>query len=153
MVLEIVDYGFRIRDTGGGFDNFGMSISGGHRIIKVTNHGDHAHEARIAEIFDGKQAQDFPDLYEMRKQLYGGSVSGTSARFTPFPVIKEDGRGPGGPPPSTAVGGVMALTPGSTVYVTADLKGAWHFIYNNPEDVEFQAPNLLRSTVREFPVR
>ncbi len=153
VVLDIVDYDFRIRNTGNRFDNFGMSVNSGSRIIKVTNLGEHSHEARIVEIVDGKQAQGFPDLYEMRKELYGGSVSGSSARFSPFPVIKENGRGPGGPPPGTAVGGVMALAPGQSVYITADLKGAWHFIYDNLEDVEFQAPYLLRPMVREFPVR
>ena len=80
----------------------------------------------------------------------GGAAMG---RYLPFPVIKADGTGPGGPPPGTSIGGVMAIQPGETVYFTTDLRPANYLVYNLLEDREMGTSYLMRPMVIEFPVQ
>ena len=72
IALSMFDHGYNISNTR---DRFGLSsgkaIDSGPRIIKITNDGSHAHEARIVELPPNKQAKDFPDLYFMKKGYAG----------------------------------------------------------------------------------
>lgn len=152
IALSMFDHGYNISNTR---DRFGLSsgkaIDSGPRIIKITNDGSHAHEARIVELPPNKQAKDFPDLYFMKKDTQGGF--GGAGRFLAVPVIDANGLGPGGPPPGKAVGGTLAILPGETVYVTVNFSPSWHFVYDMLEDVQFGAPHLLRPMLLEYPVR
>ncbi len=154
VVLSILEYDYHIQDTLGAFDRFesGSGLKPGPRIIKIDNKSSLVHEARIALIEGGKQAVDFPDLYFMRPKGRSAEQA-TEGPLAPFPVIDDDDKGPGGPPPGTAVGGVMALQPGQVAYVTVDLEIGWYFVYDMLEDVEIQAPYLFRPTPIEFGVR
>ncbi len=154
IIITMFDYDFSLQDTRGRFDNFdgGSGIDPGPRIIKFSNDSKLVHEARLALIDGGKQARDFPDVYTM-KPRGKPAMFGLEAPSAPSPVFDDDGKGPGGPPPSTAIGGVMALRPGQSAYMTIDLAKGWYFIYDMLEDTEIQAPYLFRSTAREFGVR
>ncbi len=153
-IIGMLDYDYGVEDTRGRFDRYegGSGLEPGLRIIKVDNESNLTHEARLALIEGAKQARDFPDMYYMNPR--GRPLMfGLEAPLAPFPVIDDDGKGPGGPPPGTSVGGVMAIQPGQVVYITIDLEVGWYFVYDMLEDVEIQAPYLFRSTAREFGVR
>jgi hypothetical protein len=156
VVLTITDFDYTIRKTSDLFGQaMGKAINPGMRIIKIKNMGTHVFEARISQIEGGKKAHDFSDLYILRQEMGGGQGMGGAAmgRSLPFPVIKADGTGPGGPPPGTSIGGVMAIQPGGTVYFTADLRPANYFVYNLLEDREMGTSYLMRPMVIEFPVQ
>lgn len=158
VVLTIFDFGYTILNTRDLFGTAtGKPIDGGARIVKVTNDATRPHEARVAEIEGGKQAKDFPDLYTMRELGGGGGAEtgggGGGLTSTAHPVIKSDGTGPGGPPPGSSIGGVMAIQPGETAYFTADFNPAWHFVYDMTEDPQLLSPYLLRPMLYEFSVR
>ena len=152
VILTITDYAYNIRNTR---DLFGMSagksIDSGPRSVRVTNEGKNVHEARMAEIENGKQAKDFPDLYVWSRAPTGATYYTTP--MMPFPVIKDDGSGPAGPPPSKAIGGIMPIQPGETAYITVQLEPAWHFIYSLLEDREFGGSYLMRPMLLEYPVQ
>ena len=151
VILTIMDHTYNIRNTRTLFGmSTGNSIDSGSRIVRITNEGSHIHEARMAEIENGKQATDFPDLYVESRAPTGGTYYTTP--MMPFPVIKDDGSGPGGPQPSRAIGGIMAIQPGETAYVTVQLNPAWHFIYSLLEDQEFGGSYLRRPMLLEYPV-
>ncbi len=154
VVLSILDHDYHVQDTLGGFDRYesGSGLEPGPRIIKIDNESNLVHEARIALIEGGKQSGDFPDLYYMSPKGRPARL-GIEAPLAPFPVIDDDNKGPGGPPPGTAVGGVMALQPGQVAYVAVELQAGWYFVYDMLEDTEIQAPHLFRPTALEFGVR
>ena len=149
VVVTIFDYGFNVRNTRDFTDIYSSAIDSGSRIVKVINTGARVHEARLSKTKDGKQAKDFPDFYTTRG-VRGGA---RGDKPLPFPVIKEDGSGPGGPPPGVSVGGVMAMQPGEVAYVTLNLEGDFYFLYDMLEDVEIQTSYLMRLMLLEFVVR
>ncbi len=148
VILTILDYDYSIRATR---DRFGSAaIPSGPRIIKLANDSKLVHEARISLTEGGKRSGDFPDLYYLEIK---GRTAGEISPIAPFPVIDENDKGPSGPPPGTAVGGLMALEPGRVAYLSVELETGWYFVYDMLEDVEFQAPYLFRPTPLEFSVR
>ncbi len=150
VVLIILDHNYNINDTRDRFES--AAIASGPRIIKIANESKLVHEARILAIEGGKQAKDFPDLYYQGEK---GEAKGTGfvVDQAPFPVVSDGGKGPGGPPPGIAIGGVMALQPGHTAYLTTGLDAGWYFVYDMLEDTQILTPYLLRPTMIEFPVR
>ncbi len=156
VTLTISDFDYVIRNTGDLFGQAtGKAIDPGSRIVQVNNAGTRVFEARVSRTEPGKQAADFPELYVGRQEMGGGQGMGSTAmgRMLPFPVIKDDGTGPGGPPPGTSIGGVMAIQPGGRAYFAAELTPANYFIYNLLEDVELGTSYLMRPMAIEFPVR
>jgi len=64
------------------------------------------------------------------------SSRGGARVFRSLTEIAEDGTGPSSPPIGKAVGGVMALRPGGTAYVTINTPPSNYFAYDTLINVE-----------------
>lgn len=99
-------------------------LTAGKHVIEVDNAGPQLHEVEIVRLADGKTIKDLSAWMQTMQ----------------------------GPPPANAIGGVSAMIPKSTGYVTADLKPGNYVAICFIPDSKDGKPHLEHGMIKEFKV-
>jgi len=148
--VELFDYGIIVqreeRETAG-ISAFTMPLDTGLNVVEVVNKGPQTHEVRFLELGEGKEVSDSPGW-----TTGVDSSSGGKQVFRSLPEIAEDGTGPSSPPIGKAVGGLMALRPGGTAYVSIYATPSNYFAYDTLINAETGESMVLAYMVQRFQV-